>query len=153
MRQSFILIILLVSKSLQAQPFLSIKGTTEGAGTSIGYLESVSGIGITAGYNIPVLKTSLPAILYISMGKQFLLSHREKDNLSLTLSIGYAHYSVKDFSNYDKDYEHGEIIQIKKVKPIYGLELGKDWYLGRLFLSADYCGGAIFGAGVKGYFR
>jgi hypothetical protein len=153
MQRLFISIILFVSGSIQAQPYLSFKGTTKGAGPSIGYLEKNSGIEFNAGYNVPVLKTGLPTILNISLGKQVLLTHKEKDNLSFIFSVGCAHYSISDFSNYDKSGGREDIVQIKKIKPICGVELGKDWYLGCLFLSVSYCDGAILGVGLKGYIR
>lgn len=136
-----------------AQPFLSIAATSKGAGFSIGYLASQSGIELNAGYNVHPTSEDVPALFNLSVGKRMLLSHQEKDNFSITPSIGYAAYSVKDFTEFYKDEMSGEILQVKAVKPIYSLELGKDWHLGRVFVNANYCDKAFFGIGLRAFIK
>lgn len=153
MKQLFLVMILFTVISLQAQPFLSVAATTKGEGLSIGYLEPHSGIELSTGYNVHLYREDVPAIFNLSLGKRTLLSHQDKDNFTITPSIGYAVYSVKDFTNFEKDEVHGEIIQIRLIRPIYGLELGKDWYLGRLYINANYCNKSFFGIGMRVFIK
>ena len=153
MKLLFWVMILFGLSSIQAQPFLSISATTKGAGFSIGYLLEQPGIELNAGYNVDPVKEAVPAIFNLSVGKRILLSHKEKDNFSLTPSIGYAAYSVKDFTEFYKDEVSGEILQVNTVKPIYGLELGKDWHLGRVYINANYCNAPFFGVGLRAFIK
>ncbi|MEO5889852.1 MAG: hypothetical protein ABIQ31_06335 [Ferruginibacter sp.] len=153
MKHLFLAFGILSAVSLQAQPFLSVAGTTKGAGFALGYLDSESGIEFNLGYNVPILRADRPRLLDFSVGKKFLLSHKDEDNISLTSSVGYALYSVKDFSAYELDKEYGAIIQIKKIKAIFGLELGKDWYLGRLYVSGHYCGNPFLSIGMRAFLK
>lgn len=153
MKLLFWVMILFITSSLQAQPFLSISATTKGAGFSIGYLLGQPGIELNAGYNVHPTREDVPALFNLSVGKRILLSHQEKDNFTLTPSIGYAAYSVKDFTEFYKDETAGEIFQLKAAKPIYSLELGKDWYLGRVYVNANYCNAPFFGLGMRAFIK
>lgn len=137
----------------KAQPFASFTTNTKNVGLSIGYLEEQSGIEVSTGYHVPVLRTDRPWIFDLSLGKRILLSQNEKDNFSITPSIGYAQYSIKDFSAYDNEKEGGDIKQIKEIRPVYKLELGKDWHLGRLYISANYCKSPFLGIGIRAFIK
>lgn len=147
----FLLVILFSSLIINAQPFLSIAATSKGAGLSVGYLDDRTGTEFSAGYNTHFIKADVPALFYFCLGKKMVLSPDEINNYSLTTSIGYAFYSAKDFSNYEKDY--GAVIQVKKTKPWFGLELGKDSHLGRLYLCANYCSNTFYGAGLRVFIK
>ena len=136
-----------------AQPFLSIAATSKGAGFSIGYLASQSGIELNAGYNVHPFTEDVPTLFNLSVGKHILLSNKENNNFNLTPSIGYAAYSVKDLTEFYKDEAAGEIIQLKATKAIYSLELGKDWHLGRVYVNANYCDKAFFGIGMRAFIK
>ncbi len=153
MKILFCVMILATAITSPAQPYLSIAATSKGAGFSIGYLASEPGIEINAGYNVHPTREDVPALFNLSVGKRILLSNKEKDNFSITPTIGYASYSVKDFSSFYKDEVDGEIKQVNAVKPIYTLELGKDWYLGRVYINANYCDKPFFGIGMRAFIK
>lgn len=153
MKKLFLSIGLFSVVATKAQTFVSFTTTTKNAGLSIGYLEEASGIELSTGYNVPVLRNDRPWLFSLTLGKRVLLSQNETDNFSITPSIGYALYSVKDFSAYENDKEGGDIKQVKEIRPFYKLELGKDWYLGRLFISANYCKRPFYGVGIRAFIK
>jgi len=152
MKHLFLMMSLFIAFSLKAQPFLSMTGTTKGVGFSIGFLDQQSGIEFSSGYHVPVLRADLPWLFNISVGKRILLSHKEEDNFTITPSIGYADYSVKDFSQYEEEGEH-PIVKIKEIRAIYKIELGKDWHLGRVYITANYCKNVFWGVGLRAFIK
>jgi len=135
----------IMSLSATAQPFLGLGLNNRGGSIQLGIL--AQGIEITAAYKTPFSRTDVPSVASLSIGKQILLSNKEDDNYSITPAIGFASYRMKDFTKYDQGSD--EIIQVSEFKPIYGIEVGKDSYMGRVFISASYCKSAWFGIGVK----
>lgn len=148
MKKLLLCLLLFASINLVAQPYLSLQATDIGAGLHVGYLKS--GIEISAGYNVPFLKTVNPQIFDLSLGKQFLITNYVQDNLTLTLSPGIAYTTKKDFTEYNKC---GEIITQSGFNPIFKTELGKDFNIGRLFINANYCTGFYFGLGMRVFFE
>lgn len=153
MKQIFYILSLFTVISLKAQPFLSVTATTKGAGLSAGYLEARSGMELSTGYHVPVIRADWPRIFNISLGNRILISRKEKDNFNITPSIGYAVYSIKDLSVYENGKETDGIVQVKEIRAIYGLELGKDLRLGRIYVSAKYCKKAFWGIGMRAFIK
>ncbi|CAN5376017.1 hypothetical protein BH11BAC3_BH11BAC3_19060 [soil metagenome] len=153
MKQLLLLACLLAATLIKAQPFLSFSTTTNGIGLSAGFLEPQSGIEIATGYNMPVLSATKPHLFIMQAGKRILLTQNEEDNFTITPTIGYANYTMKDLSNYYGKEATGTREKIKQIKAIVGLELGKDWYLGRLFINANYCGTAFYGLGIRAFIK
>jgi hypothetical protein len=139
--------------NLQSQPFVSATSSTIGQRFSIGWLGRKSGIEINTGYSIPLLRADLPRIFNFSVGKKLVLSHGNDQSLNLTPGIGLAHYSAEDFSAYEKDQVYGIIAEVNGFRPVYTLELGKDWNIGRLFLSGGYCKKGFAGIGIRAFFK
>jgi hypothetical protein len=138
---------LLISILSFSQAFIGIATTNKGFGLHAGVLaESVE---IKASYQHPYHHQA--AIASFTIGNQFLLTHDEKDNYSVTPSIGYARHSREDLSDYKNGGE--KITQVVEFHPIFGLEAGKDCFLGRYFVTANYSKGAYFGAGIRAYLR
>lgn len=153
MKQLLFLVGLLTGTLSNAQPFLSFSTTTNGIGLLVGFLEPQSGIEIATGYNMPLLSATKPHLFIIQAGKRILLTQNEEDNFTLTPTIGYADYSLKDLSNYDGKSGKSNIDKVKAIKAMVGLELGKDWYLGRLFINANYCGTTFYGIGLRAFIK
>jgi hypothetical protein len=128
-----------------AQPFLGLALNDKGGTVQLGVL--ANGIDITAAYKTPFTKNDVAKIASLSIGKQLLLSHKEEDNYTITASFGFANYRVKDFTKYDAGSD--DITQVNELHPMYGLEVGKDSYMGRVFISASYCKGMTYGIGIK----
>lgn len=138
----------LIIAASYCQPFAGLGLTNKGVNFQAGAL--ISGIEITAAAKRPYSRNDIPLIYSLSVGKQILLTDNQEDNYSITPSIGYANYRIKDFTAYDKDPTGATgPVQISTFTPIYGLELGKDSYMGRVFISANYCKGLYFGMGIK----
>ena len=151
MKKALPILTLLVAVStvaLFAQPFLGLGITNKGANFQAGAL--VKGFELTGAYRLPLTSNETAKIASLSIGKQILLSHNEQDNYSITPSLGYANCRYQDFEAYNADPTgRTGITQVNEFKPIYGIEIGKDSHLGRVYLSANYCGAAYFGAGIK----
>lgn len=135
---------ILITVNTYSQPFASFEGTTKGFGMTIG-TQTMDGIQLAIGYNVSIIKADVPDLFFGNVGYNILLTRHDQDNFSLTPTIGAAHSTVKVFDVKDN------YITVKGIKPIYGLELGKDWHMGRLFVSANYCGIAYYGIGIKAF--
>ena len=148
MNKFLLAIPLFLCLSAAAQPFLALGATNKGANFQVGIVANK--MEFTVAYKLPFSAVDVPSILSLSMSKLFFISHHEKDNYSFAPSIGVANYLVKNFDNYDADPTgKSAIIQEAVVKPLYGLEIGKDGYRGRVFISANYCKSFYFGMGMK----
>ena len=145
MKQILLMVCILITVNTYSQPFASFEGTTKGFVMTVGF-QSPEGIQIAAGYNVSITKANVPDLFYGNVGYNILLTQNDEDNFSLTPTIGAAHSSVQTFTIDDK-----YISTVKGIKPIYGLEFGKDWHMGKLFVSANYCGRAYYGIGIKAF--
>ena len=135
MKKLLLMVCILITVNIQAQTFASFEGTTKGFGMTVGF-QSEEGLQIAAGYNVSIINALNADLFYGNAGYNFLLSNYDENNFSLTPTIGIAYSSVKVETN------KIDLQTVTGIKPIYGLELGKDWYMGRLFVSANYCGKA-----------
>lgn len=139
---------LLISISTLSQPFISLGATNRGIEFQFGILAAP--IEFTIIKLQSLLKNNAPSVLSVSLGKQFLLTRNEQDNYSVTPAIGIAQYKVKDYGPYNADpLGNTEPLIIADLKAYYRIELGKDSYMGRVFISATYCKGMIYGIGLK----
>jgi hypothetical protein len=102
-------------------------------------------------YQFPLTRADEKRILSATIGKMFLLSNHDEDNYSFTLQAGPAWVKYSDFSKYDAS-EYGAVIAISEAKPLVGLEIGKDAYMGRISLTASYCGKFYYGASMRIFF-
>ena len=146
MKTLSLMICILITINTYSQTFVAIETTTKGFGMAVG-IQSEEGLQILGGYNVSIINSRNPKLFYGKAGYNILLSHNDEDNFSITPTIGAAQSSVKVFDNKDTP------TTIKGIKPIYGLELDKDWYMGRLFVSANYCSTAYYGIGIKAFFK
>ena len=140
-------LLLMFADSLFSQTFLGIGATNKGIPLSIGTL--IKKAEIKGSYIQPY--PHKPAVSSLTLGYQINLTKKEKDNYSITPSIGYSNVRWKDFS----DYKHGgEVIrQVNEYHPAIGLEIGKDLFLGRYYISGNYFNALYLGIGIKAYFR
>ena len=137
---------ILITINTYSQPFASFEGTTKGVAMTLGY-QSYSGLQIAGGYNVSLTNARNADLFYGNVGYNYILGDKEEDNFSLTPTIGIAHSSVQVFDVNDVP------TTIISVRPIYGLEFGKDWHIGRLFVSANYCQKFYYGIGIKAFFK
>ena len=139
----FLLAILCSFKS-NAQ-YVGIGGGNKGVTFNAGIL--ADGIQIEASYRTPLFSTEKPEVLSLTIGREILLSNYEEDNFSVTPFIGGASLKYKDFSEYDSPPY--KIQKVSEIKPMYGIELAKDWYAGRVFINSNYCGSVSLSLGMK----
>ena len=149
MKKIIFISLTIISLNAYAQPWLGMGiGNTVNANAGI----LVKQIEISAAYQHPFSRADKPAIASLSIGKQLLLSNYDEDNFSLTTSAGVAFHSYKDMAAYNSG-ESDKITKVKEVKAIYGMEIGKDKYLGRYYINIQYSNRLMYGAGIKFFFR
>lgn len=142
MKKLLLSVCILITINTYSQPFASFESTTKGFGINLGF-QSNEGVQVAGGFNVSITRADVADIYYGSVGYNILLSHKDEDNFSITPTIGPAFYSKEVFdANYNGKTEKG-------FKPIFGLELGKDWYDGRLFILANRCDKFYYGIGIK----
>jgi len=145
-----IMLLLFFAGKIRAQPFIGIGLLNKGAQFQLGMLSGEGGISVSLAVKKPFTHNDKPTVISLNVGKEILLSHNDEDNYSVTPSFGLGNYRVKDYSLYDTGKD--EIIQVSEIKPVYGIEIGKDSYLGRLYINANYCKGLYYGIGFKMFF-
>ncbi|MEO7535860.1 MAG: hypothetical protein ABIU30_18510 [Ferruginibacter sp.] len=148
MKKLFLSVALLITANAFAQPFIGIGATNRGANLQAGILAEK--VELTFAAKIPFTRVDIPTVLSLTAGKQFLLSNKDEDNYSLTTSLGIASHTIKDFTKYNADETGASpIITVNTIRIIYGLEIGKDSYLGRFYVAANYCHGFYYGVGIR----
>lgn len=137
------ILILMATKSI-AQPYIGLNVSTHGVGAETGFI-TAKGLQMALGGSVPLIKSDVPRILYLTAGQKINVGE-----YNVTPSAGIGYYSVKDFSEYDKG---GSVITLSGYKPFYNLELGRDWYKGRLFVFSNYGYKFSAGVGIKVLFK
>lgn len=145
--------LLLISINCISQPFAGDNFTQRGIGLNTGFLFDNT-IEVTANFKTFRNGNEEPKIISLSAGYKYLFTRNELNNWSVTPSIGFANYRVKDFKAYDADPTGKTgIMQINEGHPIIGINFSKDIFMGQLFLSADYCNKLMYyGTGIRFYF-
>ncbi len=139
---------ILISLTAMSQPFLGLQVNNKGGTVQLGAL--IETVEITASYKTPFSREDVAKVASLSIGKVVFLTKNDEDNYSISLHAGYANYRIKDFAAYDADGTGKTgITQINEYRPVFGVEAGKDIYLGRVFISANYCKGMWYGVGIK----
>ena len=139
--------LILFSTSLNAQ-YIGVGISNKGACFYAGIVSE--GIEVGIAHKVPLFSQETPTITSLQVGRAILLTNYDEDNYSITPSVGIAHYKVKDFKDFDNG---GDIIEIAEVKPLFNLELSKDAYMGRMFLSATFCKTVYYSIGMKVFFN
>ena len=148
---AIIITLLLVSINCISQPFLGLSVNNKGMGIQFGALSN--SMEFKASYKVPFIRRDVASIASFTIGKMLLLSKQEEDNYAIIPEIGIANYRIKDFTAYDADQTgHSPIVQVSEFKPIYGISVTKDSYLGQSFVSANYCSGMYYSIGMKLFF-
>ena len=150
--------IVLSAINATAQPFIGMQVNSIGAGLHAGYQshinsddEGISGEAIlfTIGMNHTLLSSTNPSLYYSTIGYVYSFGGNQ-EAFNISTSAGIALQTYKDFTQYDLGT--GPINSVKEIKPYYNIELGKDWYKGRLYINAGYSKTIFFGIGIKAFF-
>jgi len=137
-------LLLCFADNLFSQPYLGLSVGNKGMNYQLGI--KADNLDFKFDYKLPMSRNDVAKVLSFQIGKQFLLTHNESDNLSLTTSLGYGWRKWKDFTEWDKG---GEVILASDFKPVYQIELMKQWDCGCLLVNYAYCGLNYFTIGFK----
>ena len=142
-----ITLLLIISLPCFGQPYLLMGGTNNGVQLGIGTLSDK--VDIQVRYQLQLFNLEAPKILSFTVGRQINLTNNEEDNLSITPSVGYGYFRSKDFSQYDT---HDKIINSESFKPMFGVEVGKDWFMGRACITYSYSDRNYIGGTIRYFF-
>ena len=147
-----IVMILLCFADTFAQPSIGMKLLNNGVGMDIGFLidnkvdVQLSTMGIT-GNNEKAKVTTLTA------GYRVLLSRNELNNYSITPSLGYGLYRIKDYTDYNNDPEgKAAVKRINLNYPALNINVAKDIHKGQIYIQANYLKVLTYGVGFRVYF-
>ena len=127
-----------------SQGYLSTSVMKNGVAANIGFLSGKTDINF--GLQFPLTEITTPAIYHFEVGRMINLTHNDKGNdYSITPSIGAALLNRKEVVS--KPYEY--LKTVSKTSAYYSLELGKDAYLGRVFIKTVYCGEIYPSVGMR----
>ena len=127
-----------------SQGYLSTYVMRNGVAANIGFLTGKTDINF--GVQFPLTEITTPAIYHIGVGRIInLTNHEEGNDYSITPSIGAALLNRKEVVT--KPYEY--LKTVSKTSAYYSLELGKDAYLGRVFLKTVYCENIYYSVGMR----
>lgn len=141
-----LILIIIIGINTYSQIYLNTAINTKGVGCGVGALIEEK-IDLNLNYTFPLTRNDIPSILSFNIGPRILLSHKEEDNFTITPQIGLASYQVNKYTKEGKEH-------INSTNTIYTLEIGKDWFNGRLFISSTYCNNLIyFSLGMKAFLK
>lgn len=149
---AIIIALLLVSINLFAQPSIGMKLLSNGVGMDLGFLidnkvdVQLSTMGITGNNEKAKITT-------ITAGYRVLLSRNELNNYSVTPSIGYGLYRVKDYTDYNNDPEGKAAVKQTNLNyPALNINIAKDIHKGQIYIQANYLKVLTYGVGFRVYF-
>jgi hypothetical protein len=132
-----LIIILILTLSLncigQTKPFAGVSFSNIGYSLQGGV--NINSKIFTIGYSVPLTSADNPILTFFTTGYEFNLSKTEKDIFAITTTAGASFYN-----------------SVKKIEPIVTVEVSKDFYKGRIFITANYCKLFFAGAGFKIFF-
>lgn len=138
--------IIIISFNVHAQGYGGVFISNKGAGAQMGFL--AGNIDLCSSVQYPLINLKSPTVYSLSAGTMLLLTHNEADNFSITPAIGVAVYRIHSFTAYENDSK-AAIPVTTTVNTFYSLQIGKDAYLGRMFIQANYCKNFYVTAGMK----
>lgn len=141
-----------------SQGYLGTSIMKNGFAGNIGYLADK--VDISFGLQFPLTDKTTPTIYSLSVGRMIDLSNYDEGNFSLTPAVGLSVLNKMEvvaantFSDkYGKIFPYETLKNDNSIKPYYSLELGKDAYLGRVFLKTVYSGNLYYSVGMRLFFN
>jgi hypothetical protein len=92
------------------------------------------------GYSKPLTSAVNPTLFFGKIGYEFNLTPIIEDGFNLTPLVGISSYTFDDIIKEQT---------VKGISPIYSLELSKDFFNGRIFITGNYCRIFFAGGGFK----
>jgi hypothetical protein len=132
------ILILSLNAFTQIKPFVGASAHSKGYSLQAG----AKGENMVAliGYSKPLTSAVNPTLFFGKVGYEFNLTPEKEDGYNLTPLVGISSYTYEDVIKEQT---------IKGIAPIYSLELGKDFFNGRLFTNISYSKVFYFGGGFK----
>jgi hypothetical protein len=144
-----ILILLLLSIPTFSQTYLGLGLQNKGANISVGTV--VDKVDLQLNYKYPLSSAEESKIISITIGWNLMITKFDEDNYLLTPFVGGAFQKYDDFTLYDINPIYGSV-SITKFRGIYGLELGKNIYKGRISIMSKYCDKMYYGIIMRAFF-
>lgn len=141
MKKLITLAMLIISINCFAQVNVEIGANNNGVRMGIGFVQEETGAGLSLTHNAPMISTEKANVTTLSA----LYEWRNEIGFNITGLIGVALHSYNDAGKY--------LGNSNKTTLSYGIELGKDWHKGRLFVSCAYSGLIYVGGGMKIRFK
>jgi len=149
MKTLIITLLLILSTKSFSQPYFAIGLQNKGANLALGTI--VNKFDIQLNYKYPLSSAEEYKIISITIGKEINITNKDEDNYVLTPIIGAAWTTHQDFTQYDINPIYGPV-SINKISSVYGTEIGKDSYMGRLAIVLRYCGKMYYGITMRVFF-
>ena len=132
------ILILSLNAFAQIKPFVGVSAHSKGYSLQVG-AKAENKVALI-GYSKPLTSAVNPTLFFGKVGYEFNLTPEREDGYNLTPLVGISHYTYEDLIKEQT---------IKGIAPIYSLELGKDFFNGRLFTNINYSKVFYFGGGLK----
>lgn len=140
MKSLITIAILILSLNVVAQTNTFVGISLHSIGYSLqGGVKVGSGVALI-GYSKPLTSAVNPTLFFGKIGYEFNLTPKIEDGFNLTPLVGISSYAFDDVIKEQT---------VKGIAPIYSLELGKDFFNGRIFLTGNYCRIFFAGGGFK----
>ena len=161
MRKFFISIILLliIHCSVLAQPYIGTSVINKGFGATAGILADKFDLAFN--FQRPFTCVMSPTSTSLSLGYMINITNDEEDNYTITPSFGIVNSKFKVIvpanTRYDKYEDATPYERLKTIRTgnaYYNIELGKDAYMGRVFIKSTYFTNHLYyGIGMKVFFN
>lgn len=137
-------LMLILSLHVNAQ-YAGISIINKGVSVNAGILADK--VAIQAALTFPITNLQNANTYSLTAGYQLNLTTYDADNYSFTPSIGAALLRSRTWGAKDAMTVH------QNIKPMYGAELAKDAFMGRVYIQANYSDALYYGIGMKVFFN
>lgn len=140
-KKVMLLFMLILSLNVSAQ-YAGVTVLNKGIGVNVGAFSNK--VSMEIGLVFPIMALQNPNVYSLRGGYEIDFG----DNFNFTPVVGAALLKIRTWTFNDA------VIVYKAIKPIYGVELGKDAHIGRGFITATFVGkSAYYGLGMKVFFN
>ena len=137
-------LMLIISLNVNAQ-FAGVSLINKGMSVNAGILADK--VAIQAALTFPITNLQNANTYSLTAGYQLNLTNDDADNYSLTPFVGAALLRSRTWDAKDA------MTVYQNIKPMYGAELAKDAFMGRVFINANYSDALYYGIGMKVFFN
>lgn len=143
-RKVWLCLMLLISLNVNAQ-YAGVSLINKGMSVNAGILADK--VAIQAALTFPITNLQNANTYSLTAGYQLNITNDDADNYSFTPFVGAALLRSRTWDAKDAMTVH------QNIKPMYGAEIAKDAYMGRVFINANYSDALYYGIGIKVFFN